>query len=99
MSNSQDFKQQLRDMAAASSRHTDEILEEELQALLAVSRVELEELRPHITDEETYNQLIAAVEEAERLDEQTEQLKKRLIQGGPNVLSIGKMAAGLLGKI
>jgi len=96
MSDSQDFKKNLRDMAAASSRHTDEILEEELRTLLSASRQQLEVLRPHITDNEAYDRLIAAVEEATRAGEQTEQLKEKLIQGGSSVFNIGKVAANLL---
>lgn len=99
MNDSMDFKKNLRDMAAASSRHTDEMLEEELQALLSASRLQLEELRPHVTDEKAYDELIAAVEEATRGNEQTELLKEKLIQGGSNVFNMGKMAATLLNKL
>lgn len=97
MSDTQDFKKNLRDMAKASSQYTDEILEEELQTLLSASGPQLEALRPHVTDEEAYDKLIAAVKEATLKNEQTEQLKEKLIKGGSKVFSMGKMAASLLG--
>lgn len=93
MSNSQDFKQQLREMAAASSRQADDILDEELQTLLSMTRDQLDELRPQVTDEETYNRLIEIVEEATRNNEQIAQFKARLMQGGSKLLKIGKTAA------
>lgn len=94
-----DFNKSLRDLAAESSRHADEILEEELQALLSASRLQLEELRPHVTDEEAYDRLIAAVEEATRSNEQSEFLKEKLIEGGSNVFNMGKMAATILNSL
>ena len=96
MNDPQDLKKHLRDLARVSSQHTDEILEEELQTLLSVSQDQLEKLRPHITDEETYNRLASAVAEATHCNEQTTQLKERLLQGGTKVVNMGKIAAKLL---
>lgn len=96
MNDSQDLKKRLKDLAAVSSQHTDEILEDELQTLLSVSQDQLEKLRPRITDEETYNRLAAALEEATRCNEQTTQLKERLLEGGTKLVNVGKIAAKLL---
>jgi len=96
MSDSTDLRKSLRDLAAASSRHTDEILEEELQALLTASPEQLEALRPRVNDEETYNRLIAVVEEATRQNEQSAQLKALLMKGGSKLFNIGKTAGKLL---
>lgn len=96
MNDSRNLRKSLKDLATASSQHTDEILEEELQALLTATTEQLEALRPHVADEETYNRLMAAVEEATRQNEQTAQLKSLLMKGGSKLFNIGKTAGKLL---
>lgn len=96
MNDSKNLRKSLKDLAAASSRHTDEILEEELQSLLSASTGQLEALRPQVADMETYNRLMAVVEEATRQNKQTAQLKALLMKGGSKLLNVGKLAGKLL---
>jgi restriction endonuclease Mrr len=96
MNDSTNLRKSLKDLAAASSQHTDEILEEELQALLKASPEQLEALRPHVADEATYNRLIAVVEEATQSNEQAAKLKSLLMKGGSKLFNIGKIAGKLL---
>lgn len=96
MNDAKNLRKSLKDLAAASAQHTDEILEEELQALLTASKEQLEALRPQVADEETYNRLMAVVEEATGQNEQTAQLKALLMKGGSKLFNIGKIAGKLL---
>ena len=96
MNDSKNLRKSLKDLAAASAQHTDEILEEELQALLTATTAQLETLRPHITDQETYNRLMAVVDEATQQNEKAAQLKALLIKGGAKLLNLGKITGKLL---
>jgi len=96
MNGSKELRKSLKDLAAASSQHTDEILEEELQALLSASKGQWEALRPQVADAETYNRLMAVVEEATRQNEKTAQLRALLMKGGSKLFGVGKMAGKLL---
>ena len=89
-------KEKLRIKSLRSRQRADELLEDELQALQNATRTDLENLRPNITDEETYNKLIAAVEEATRRNEDLAQLKARLEKLGSTAISVVRKAARLL---
>ena len=95
MSNRNERKKRLREKAKESMRDAESILEEEIKALLLATTVELEKLRPNIGDEETYNQLINAVNEATAKNENLAQLKDRLMVLGTNVIRTAKKAASL----
>lgn len=89
-------KAELREKSRLSRQRADELLAEELQALKDATASDLESLRPQITDEETYDRLIAAVEEASRRNESLAQLKTRLEALGSTAVNVGKKAAKLL---
>jgi parvulin-like peptidyl-prolyl isomerase len=96
MNEREERKNQLRQRAAESAQRADELLEGELQALLNATRSDLERLLPRVSDTVTYNQLIAAVDEATRRNESLAQLKSRLQQLGRQAVRIGKEAVKLL---
>lgn len=96
MSNRNERKKRLREKAKQSMRDVEEILDEEIKALLLATTVELEKLRPKIGDEETYNQLINAVNEATSKNENLAQLKDRLMVLGTDIIRTTKKAASLL---
>jgi len=99
MSDSNDFRKSLKDIAADSAAHTDQLLDEELQTLLKATIEDLEALRPHVTDQETYNKLISVVEEATQYNEKMARLKEMILKGGSKLLNLSKKASKMLAGI
>ena len=83
-------------MAELSMREAEDILEEELEALIEATSVDLEKLRPEITDKKTYDKLIAVVEESTRRNESLAELENRLKLLGTDAIRVGKKIAKLL---
>ena len=68
----------------------DALSEEELKALKEANDTRLEELRPHVTDESTYDRLIAEVKEANSRNESLAQFRERVEKLGPAALRVYK---------
>ncbi len=86
-------KQMEEEMRAASekaSKETDEMLDDELKALQNATSVDLEALRPKVTDTEAYDKLIKVVKEATQKNESLAQLKANIQALGSEVLKVGK---------
>jgi len=86
-------KQMEEEMRAASekaSKETDEFLDEDLKALKKATSVDLEALRPKVTDTEAYDKLIKVVEEATQKNESLAQLKANIQALGSEVVNVGK---------
>jgi uncharacterized protein (DUF342 family) len=92
-------KEELRQRSQESRRRADQLLQDELEALKNATRTDLEALRPDMTDENTYDELIAAIEEATRRNEDLAQLKERLEKLGSAAVVVAKKAVNLLGAV
>lgn len=89
-------KELLRRKSKQSRERADKLLAAELRALLQATATDLEQLRPKVTDKETYEKLIAEVEKATRKNESIAQLKKRITQLGSDAVRLGKETVKLL---
>ena len=89
-------KAELKKKAEEARNRTDELLADELQALRNATRLDLEKLRPRVTDEETYNKLIDIVEQSTQQNEDLAQIKTRLENLGETGIRMGKSVAKLL---
>ncbi len=96
MSDREEKEKRLKELSKEARKEADGELENELKALLEVTRSDLEKLRPKVSDETSYNKLIAAVEEATQRNESLAELKNRIEKLGTEVVRLGKEAAKLL---
>ncbi len=83
-------------LAAKTAKGTNEKLAAAEAQLLASTTVSLESLKPRISDKASFDQLVAAVKESTRQNEDIAQLQNRLKTLGSGVLAVAKEAAGLL---
>ncbi len=93
-----DLKNKLKKASSGAAAAADALLSEELSALKSASQSDLVALRPKISDQETYDKLIAIVSEATQQNMSLAELKDRLQQVGKAGLAIAKEVAGLLSK-
>ena len=91
-----DLKEKLKKISKKSAEKADALLAEELDALRRATNTDLEALRPKVTDQAAYDQLIAVVEEASRKNMDLAMLEQRLKSLGSSVVSVAKEVAILL---
>lgn len=96
MSEREEKKKKLKEAASVSKQKADELLDPELQALKNVTQVNLEALRPKITDKQSYEKLIEIVQESTTRNETLAELKSRLEKAGTALLHVAKETADLL---
>ena len=89
-------KERLKRISIESRKKADAALSEELQALKEATGTKLEELRPHVTDESTYDRLVAEVKEATSRNESLAQFKERVEKLGPAALRVVKELKGFI---
>jgi len=89
-------KERLRRKSRIAREKADAALAEELQALKKATDTKLEELRPRITDEVTYDKLIAEVKEATARNESLAQFRERVEKLGPAALRVVKELKGFI---
>ena len=90
-------RRHLAAMATQSGAAADSLLDGELNALRAATRIDLDRLKPKVADSATYNQLLAVVEDSTRKNESLAQLKTRVETLGKEAVSIVKTVTTLLG--
>lgn len=91
-----DLKEKLKQKSKESAARADALLADELDALKRATNTDLEALRPKITEQAAYDQLIAVVEEASRKNMDLAMLEQRLKSLGSNVVQVAKEVAILL---
>lgn len=96
MSDYDDLKAKLTQKSDESAARADILLADELNTLKAATFTDLERLRPKITDQETYNKLIAVIDEATQNNLDIASLKDKLVQLGSVGMQVAKTAASLL---
>ena len=77
-------------------KETDQELADEEVELLLVTSIDWETLRPQVTNDAVYNQLISEVNEATQRNESIAQLSKRLQQLGEEGQALAKKVIRLL---
>ncbi|MBI5057183.1 MAG: hypothetical protein HZB61_11285 [Nitrospirae bacterium] len=96
MSDREDKKAELKKKSQESKQKTDALLSEEIQALQQAASSDLQRLRPKVTDTETYDKLIKAVNEASAKNESLAELKNRIEKLGAVAVKVGKEVVMLL---
>jgi hypothetical protein len=96
MTEKDDLKEKLRKKSAESAARANLLLAEELNSLRRMTRTDQETLRPKITDQKAYDELIAIVEEASSKNMDLALLQQRLEKLGSNVVQVGKEVLRLL---
>lgn len=97
MSRKDDLRKRLRDASRRSAEAADQELAPELEKIRLANTVDLENLKPKISDSEAFEALVAAVRESTTRNETVAQLHGRLKKLGSGVIRVAKEAAGLLG--
>ena len=96
MANAEDYQERFRKAAQDAARAADAELAAELGALKARTAADLAALKPQVSDPASYDQLIAAVQEATARNESLAQLQARVVALGDKAVAIAKEAAKLL---
>ena len=71
-------------------------LKEEETAVLARTQVDLESLRPRVSDQESFDKLVAAVKVSTTSNENFAELKQRIVDLGEGAVKVAKEVAGIL---
>ncbi|MEK7315654.1 MAG: hypothetical protein AAB011_05700 [Candidatus Eisenbacteria bacterium] len=90
-------KKRLREKSAQARKRTDEILDAEAEALHRATAVDLEALRPRVTDPAAYEEYLRIVRESTQRNEDLAQFRSRLGAAGKAVRAVAKELARLLG--
>jgi hypothetical protein len=85
-------------IAAKSAAAADDTLAGREAALLKSTSVNLEALRPQISDQASFNQLIAAVNESTQRNESIAELQQRITNLGKGALAVAKQVAAIAAK-
>ncbi|MFZ5862384.1 MAG: hypothetical protein ACOYXR_06070 [Nitrospirota bacterium] len=96
MSSREEKRKRMKELARESARRTDDLLESDLEALKKATQSDLDALRPKVTDSETYDRLVEAVNESTRRNESLAELKARLEKLGGSASQLVKEAVRLL---
>jgi len=96
MSAKDDLKAKLAQKSAESRARADALLADEYEILKKATRTDLEALRPKITDQALYDQLIALVEEATQKNMDLALLQQRLKTLGSGAIQLSKEVVKLL---
>jgi predicted nuclease with TOPRIM domain len=86
----------MRKLSKKTKEKVDEMLNEKEIAMLKRTQVDIEKLRPKISDKESFNKLIEAVETATRKNESVAQLQKRIKDLGEGVFNVSKQVLKIL---
>ncbi len=98
MGRKEDLKKRLREDSRRSAEAADKELEGELEILRQANLLDLESLKPQISDPAAFDVLLAAVQEASAHNESLAQVKSRIKTLGKGVVQVAKEAAGLLNR-
>ena len=89
-------------MAALSKKtklNVDQELMEKEVSILADTNVDLESLRPKISDPESYDKLIKTVEISTQRNESSAELRQRITDLGSGVVKVAKEVADIVKKV
>ncbi|WP_445402028.1 hypothetical protein [Zobellella sp. An-6] len=92
----EEFKERMRRKMIENREAFDGKYKNELQALMGLSKSEIDAITPWTTDIETYDALITIVKEASRVNLAQAQLKKRIEELGVVAIKIAEKVPGLV---
>lgn len=92
----EEFKARLRQKMTENREAFEGEYKDELQALMGLSKSEIDAITPGTTDIETYDALITIVKEASRVNLAQAQLKQRIEELGAVAIKIAEKVPGLL---
>jgi hypothetical protein len=92
----QEFKERLRKKMLENREAFEGQYKIELDALMGLSKTEIDAITPDTTDMEVYDQLITVVKEASRVNLAQAELKARIEELGDVAVKIAQKVPGLL---
>jgi len=92
----EEFKARMRKKMTENREAFEGAYKNELQALMGLSKSEIDAITPGTTDIETYDALITIVKEASRVNLAQAQLKQRIEELGAVAIKIAEKVPGLL---
>ncbi|MCZ6787546.1 MAG: hypothetical protein O7E54_10345 [Planctomycetota bacterium] len=96
MSREEEIRRRMEEASRRAEEQADETLKEEFEALVAATELDLEALKPKITDQESYDLLIREVQKSTANNESLAQFRQRLKGLGEGVLAVAAEAKVLL---
>lgn len=90
MTTRDELKKKMKEKSAESAAKADALLEDELTALRMATKTDLEAIRPKITDQQTYDQLLKITDESRQNNEDIGQLRARIEKAGTQVVALAK---------
>jgi hypothetical protein len=88
--NREEFERRLREKMAENREAFEGQYADEINALMGLSREEIDLITPDVTDLEVYDQLLTVVKEASRVNMATAELKTRIEDLGSIAVEIAK---------
>jgi hypothetical protein len=85
------------DLAKKTKDKVDQMLKDREASVLMDTTVDLESLRPNISDGASFDKLMAAVNQATRQNEDIARFKQRIVEMGSEVVKVAKEVIGMLG--
>ena len=92
----EEFKARMRQKMTENREAFEGEYKDELQALMGLSKSEIDAITPGTTDIETYDALITIVKEASRVNLAQAELKQRIEELGAVAIKIAEKVPGLL---
>jgi hypothetical protein len=96
MVSEEEIRARKRRQAEEAAAQASEELSTEFEALKAATAVDIENLKPQVSDADAYDQLIAAVQQATANNESIAEFKNRLKALGENVVAVWEEVKPLL---
>jgi len=93
----EEFREKLKKSLAENRKKFQGIYKDEINALLGLSREEIDKITPDTTDLETYDQLITVVKEASAANLSQAELKAHIEKLGTVAIEIAKKVSSLGG--
>lgn len=92
----EEFKARMRQKMTENREAFEGEYKNEIQALMGLSKLEIDAITPGTTDIETYDALITIVKEASRVNLTQAQLKQRIEELGDIAIKIANKVPGLM---
>jgi hypothetical protein len=86
----EEFKRRLREKMAENRKAFEGKYKDEINALMGLSKAEIDSITPDLTDLEIYDQLITVVKEASRVNLAQAELKSRIEELGEVAIKIAE---------
>lgn len=92
----EEFKARMRQKMTENREAFEGQYQNELKALMGLSKAEIDQITPGTTDLETYDAIISIVKEASRVNLEQAELRQRIEELGDVAVKIAEKVPGLL---